>query len=355
MTHYFYIPCYNEQASKDTLSRNVSLIFKYFVDSCIVFSDNKSEDYTLAMLENLQKQHGESIKIYKQPRNVGYANNLTNFQQIPDESIITLLSANDLLHPRGVKYLADTIKTYPDASVYIANWAYYTKKEKPLQSIIYRGDIQEHFVAASLNEYFHNHTYLPNGLSQYTGRKEIIEEIITYAKRGFSNPQLGILTSRRVKNIVALSNPPLILAKHVENSGWRESKENIVRTHQSICDEVILLLQDARERGSLEQTVYHRIAKEYLKTPILTFYNRWGTWTALHGDQKDMIVSLMRSLFALIPRTDYRLKVFLILFLMKCQAGHVIALCRHLFTDCLLEAIVVCRLVWRPLIMPPKS
>ncbi len=278
--HYFFIPIYNEVHSLPIIEHNI-ITARYITNQIhFLISDNCSVDGTYEELLALNARYPQLTTIHRNQRNLGFGLNLANVRVLNPACLISILGANDYLCPRGFRHLRDAVDRNPDVDLFISNWAYTKTTLRGRRKRIYKGDIRRPFLASSLEEYFRHMKYVPNGIMQFTARRDVLLTFETYAKKHLKNPQLGVFIDAFPCNCMAIGNPPLCEVAHIESGGWRGCKDTVVKAHEQIADEILDLLKTAHSQDRITRETMQRISDIYCQIPVQALFSSWGIWKA---------------------------------------------------------------------------
>jgi hypothetical protein len=278
INHYFFVPVFNEQRSVKTILHNIRIASESTFHSRFFISDNASTDCTLESLLLIKNLYPEIVFLHKNKTNVGFAKNLLNVELLPANSLVTLLGANDYLCADGLRHLQRAIVANPNTELFVTNWAYFEQKACGARLRVYTGDVQKPFKAYSLDEYYTNMPYAPNGIMQFTASRETLLNIRPYSEQEFKNPQLGFFMDSFPCAALAVGSPPLVEVKHIERGGWRECKDTVVLAHKQVSDEMVLLTRKAYKEGRLSRETATKIITTYCKVAIGSLFLDWGCW-----------------------------------------------------------------------------
>lgn len=276
--HYFFIPIFNEGRSVQVINHNIKTALKGILRPHFFISDNASTDSTFSGLLLIKHLNPTLVTLKKNDTNVGFAKNLLNIELLPPGSLVSMLGANDYLCQIGLQHMQQAVLTNPKSELFISNWAYYKNSGSSTRHRIYTGDIPKSFKANTLDEYFSNTDSAPNGIMQFTARREILLNIRPYSERNFKNPQLGLFMDSFPCKTMALGNPPLTEVKWIEIGGWRESKETVVLAHKQVADEMILLAKKAHKEGRMSREIARKVRRTYCRVAIASLFLDWGHW-----------------------------------------------------------------------------
>lgn len=280
LKHYFFVPVFNEQRAVRVIYHNVTTALQGILRPHFLISDNASTDSTSSGLLFIKHLYPTSVTLKKNDTNVGFAKNLLNIELLPSGSIVSMLGASDYLCPDGLKHMQKAILSNPDSDLFISNWAYYKTTVNSIRERFYTGDIPKAFTANTLDEYFTHMPYAPNGIMQFTARREILLNIRPYSEQHYKNPQLGLFMDSFPCKTIALGNPPLTEVKWIETGGWRESKETVVLAHKQVSDEMILLTEKACKEGRVSRETARKVHNTYCRVAIASLFADWGHWSS---------------------------------------------------------------------------
>jgi len=278
LKHYFFVPVFNEQRSVKVIYHNVKTALQGTLRPHFLISDNASTDSTFSGLLFIKHLYPTLVTLKKNDTNVGFAKNLLNIELLPPGSLVSMLGANDYLCPDGLHHIQKAILANPTTVFFISNWAYYNNSGSSARHRFYTGDIPRGFKANTLDEYFVNSDSAPNGIMQFTARREVFLNIRPYSERQFKNPQLGLFMDSFPCKTIALGNPPLTEVKWIETGGWRQSKETVVLAHKQVTDEMILLTEKACKEGRVSRETARKVHYTYCRIAIASLFLDWGHW-----------------------------------------------------------------------------
>lgn len=271
---YVFIPVFNEESSLPIITSNIRKAIEALGDVKFLISDNDSTDNTLAGLEQLRDQYPHVVGIHRQVENVGFSRNMLAVELLPDDRKIILLGANDILHPPGLRKLAEVVKGDPTVELLICNWAYIEVEDDGAVNELAWGDVKECFAVNQLEEYLVRQPFLPNGIMQWVASKRILLGMAAHVDT--MSPHLGAFMDAFPCRCVTVPDPPLALLKLVEDHGWRSSRASIINTHLQYVELVSRLLRDALGRGRISHATYKRVGTMHLWVLWRLAWSRWG-------------------------------------------------------------------------------
>ncbi len=327
--HYFFIPVFNELRSISTIEHNIITARYVTTNIHFLISDNCSDDGTYEELLRLKTRYNKLITLHRNERNIGFARNLVNVRLMPPKSLISIVGANDYLCAKGFAHLRRTIRKNPEVEMFIANWAYFKRNPKGRRKRTYQGDVSEPFIASTLEDYFKRTTYVPNGIMQFTARRELLLNIEPYAEQDFKNPQLGAFVDSFPCMCMCIGKPALCEVEWIEAGGWRQHKDTVVKAHEQIADEIRLLLKSVASRNGLPQSTMMRICDIYCQTPVRALFSGWGTWQAPVLKRRYLRIPLMYTWRC----TTFRGKIKLVSLTARLALQRLVATLQGLFNN----------------------
>lgn len=271
---YVFIPVFNEESNLPIIASNIQKALEALGDVKFLISDNDSTDNTLHGLEQLRDQYPHVVAIHRQVKNVGFSRNMLAVELLPDDRKIILLGANDILHPPGLKKLAEVVNGDPTIELLICNWAYIEVDDDGTVNELQPGDVRNFFAVDRLDEYLVRQPFLPNGIMQWVASKRILLGMAAHVDT--MSPHLGAFMDAFPCRCVAMPEPPLALVKLVEDRGWRSSFESIINTHLQYVELVSRLLRDALDRKNISHATYTWVGTRHLRVLWRLPLSSWG-------------------------------------------------------------------------------
>ncbi len=220
-----FVPSYNNsQTITDTLN---SIKNQTFTDFKIILRDDGSKDNTLKIVEKYQEPR---LKIYKNPKNLGYSGNLNRGIKDCTGQYIFLMAGDDLLDKNTLKLYFEALKRNPQAGVITRPYYWFDYDyRKPVRLKQTIGSITEELI--SINDSKEKLFKLFSSLDQLSGlclKRELIH--IDFCKEPWIShayPWLDIF-----KNHPAIFIKEYILAVRI---GFSATRSNIYQKSPMVC------------------------------------------------------------------------------------------------------------------------
>jgi|GEM_PF-2505191 len=311
-----YILVFNEISHVSIIELNIKKIIRFFPQSEIYISDNKSTDGTWELLKRLPSVYPR-VKIFQNSQNFGFSGNFDNLKMVENDSYILLLGASDHLSTFGLRELKFQIENNSNIDFFIFNWTYISQLGRT--KIVKHGDIKTSTKGMTLDDFFKIHPYAPIGIMQYVAKKKILIKAIN--NKHMLSPQLGAFFDSFPCNFMTISKMSLAYVQYEE--GWRSKVETIYLSHNLSIQDVLNCLLKAREEKRISLKIYRKIKRRYIRIPFSLIVNQiiGDKW----GEQKESFQERLRlnttyffkSLFLYIKYKDFNFIFDLLIIISK--------------------------------------
>jgi len=299
-----FVPVYNEIDSIGKIEENVRRTLKVFPGAHFFFYDNASIDGTSESLLQLQQKYPGHICVNINSENVGFQKNLSKISELPNDNMILILGANDLLYTPGLRNL-HSILTEDSFDLIVCNICYVTgdSKLKLLKNEEER--VTTRFSTHSMDEYFRKNGTIPNGIMQYVIHPRHCRHFGVYDY--LMSPQVAVFFDVFPGKVCYLPPPPIALVNRTELTGWRSSKEGILETHFILAQDVIKSAWHAYKTERMSFRTFIIIRYSYTYSVMFLMYRSimmnkyWGEWQKNGYNKYQFILRICKGLFLMTP------------------------------------------------------